>query len=136
MIPLRVAWRRAVGADAEADGPSLSDLLTSLGPAAAASNWMCDGIEATGPLADHLLLEAASGPVLGTILVALSIGITRTLRGVFEATRPGDDRPWLSVRVADGGQFVVATRDRALLDELRSRFRDSPASVGSALGDD
>jgi hypothetical protein len=43
---------------------------------------------------------------------------------VFEATRPGDDRPWLAVRVSDGGHLVVATRSRALLDDLRRRFAE------------
>jgi hypothetical protein len=54
----------------------------------------------------------------------LAAGITDTRGGVFEATRPGDDRPWLAVRAGAGGHLVVATRSRALLDDLRRRFRD------------
>jgi hypothetical protein len=130
-----VAWRRAVDGD-RADGTGLSDVLVLLGPAAESSSWDCDGVEAVGPLADGLLQEADAGPVPGALLTELAAGITCMVGGVFAATRPGDDRPWLTLRVSDGGQFVVATRSRALLDDLRRRFRDQPVTVGSAVGED
>lgn len=136
MSQLRVAWRRAVDACAHANRPGLSAVLALLGPAAAASDWICDGVEALGPLADELVLEADAGPIHGTVLAELSTGITHTFAGAFEATRAGDDRPWLIVRIADGGAIEVATRSRELLGDLRRRFRDHPAAVGSALGED
>jgi len=117
MTQLRVAWRRAVGPGTDGDGPGLSDLLAFLGPAVAASDWTCDGAEANGPLADELRHDARAGLIR-------------------EATRPGDDGPWLAVQVADGGQFVVATRSRALLDDLRQRFRDDEEFRAPALRED
>src|SRR5262245_6255181 len=129
MTELRTAWLRAVHAGTEAEAttdtpsPRLASLLTFLGPVALASIWTCDAIEAIGPLAGVLCQVADAGPLPGTQLAALAAGITHTLAGVFEATRPGDDRPWLAVQVADGGEFVVATRSRALLDDLLRRFR-------------
>jgi hypothetical protein len=136
MSRLRVAWRRAVDACAHANRPGLAEVLALLGPAAAASDWACDGIEAAGPLADDLLLETNAGPIRGTALAELSAGITHTLAGSFEASWPGDDRPWLALRVIDGGEFEVATRSRALLDDLRKSIRDHSAAIGSALGED
>ena len=136
MSRLRVAWRRAVDACAHANRPGLAEVLTLLGPAAAASDWTCDGLDAAGPLAIDLLLETNAGPIHGTTLAELSTGITLTLAGSFEATRPGDDRPWLALRVIDGGEFEVATRSRALLDDLRKSIRDHSATNGSALGED
>ena len=124
MTQLRTAWRRAVTAAVGpiADGPGLADLLAFLGPAAAESDWTCDAVETRGPLADELRREAEAGPILGHRLAELAAGITHVSDGTFEATRPGEDRPWLSLRAGDGGPFVVATRSRALLDDLRHRF--------------
>ncbi len=136
MSELRVAWRRAVDAGTDLKGRSLSDLLAFLGPAAEASDWTCDAVAAIGPLADELRQEAGAGPIHGNVLAGLAAGITRTTDGVFEATRPGDDLPWLALRATDGGQFVVATRSRALLDDLRGRLCGDRAPVASALGED
>ena len=136
MTQLRTAWRRAVTAAAAAEppadgpGPDLADLLAVAGPAAAASVWECEGVEALGPLAEELRHAAAAGPIDGTRLAELAAGITSTLDGVFEATRPGDDGPWLALRAGEGSHFVVATRSRALLDDLRRRFREGAAARG------
>jgi len=43
---------------------------------------------------------------------------------VFEATLPGEDRPWLVLRSIDGCYFVVVTRSGPLLADVRRRFRD------------
>jgi hypothetical protein len=130
MTELRTAWRRAVTAAAVAEppsdgpGPDLAALLAAMGPVAAASVWTCEDVEALGPLAAELRHEAAAGPIAGRRLAELAAGITRTTSGVFEATRPGEDGPWLAVRAGEGSHFVVATRSRALLDDLRRRFRE------------
>lgn len=127
MTPLRTAWRRAVTVAAEptADGPGpgLADLLAFLGPDAAASDWSCDDVAVDGPAAADLRREAAAGPIPGGRLVELASGITSITGGAFEATCPGEERPWLAVRAGDG-HFVVATRSRGLLDDLRRRFGD------------
>jgi len=136
MTQLRTAWRRAVTAAAVAEpapdgpGPDLADLLAVAGPAAAASVWECDGVEAVGPLAGALRLESAAGPIDGTRLAELAAGITATLDGAFEATRTGEDGPWLALRAGAGSHFVVATRSRALLDDLRRQFRDHAGARG------
>jgi hypothetical protein len=126
MTQLRTAWRRAVDAavaDPAGGGPDLAGLLALLGPDAAASAWACEGVEAAGPRADELRDEAAVGPIAGARLAELAAGLTHTFDGAFAATRPGEGRPWLALR-ADGGHFAVATRSRALLADLRRRFRD------------
>jgi hypothetical protein len=122
MSELRVAWRRAVDV-ADAHGPGLSEVLTLLGPAVETSSWDCNGVEALGPLADGLRREADAGPIPGSLLAELATGVTRTVGGVFQASRAGDDGPWLTLQVSDGGEFVVATRSRALLDDLRQQSR-------------
>ena len=114
------------GADASPNGPGLADLLALLGPAGELSAWTCEEVEAVGPLAADLRQMAGSGPLPGTHLAELAAGITHTLGGVFEATRPGDDGPWLALHIADGGCLQVATRSRALLDDLRRRFPEAP----------
>src|SRR5687767_3014640 len=125
MTPLRTAWRRAVTvpADPTADGPGpgLADLLAFLGPDAVASDWTCDEVEASGPAADDLRRSAGAGPVPGGRLVEMAGGITSITGGVFEAMCLGEERPWLALRAGDG-HFVVATRSRGLLDDLRRRF--------------
>jgi hypothetical protein len=136
MTLLRTAWRRAVTAAAAAEpapdgpGPDLADLLAAAGPQAAASLWECEGVAALGPLAGALCHEAAAGPIGGPRLAELAAGVTSTLDGVFEATRPGEDGPWLALRAGAGSRFVVATRSRALLDDLRQRFREDAGARG------
>ena len=127
MTPLRTAWRRAVTVAAEpmsgGPAPSLADLLAFLGPDAAASEWLVDEVEATGPQAHDLRRAAAAGPIPGARLVELAAGITSITGGGFEATCFGEERPWLAVRAGEG-HFVVATRSRGLLEDLRRRFGD------------
>ena len=130
---MRTAWRRAVDAGPD-DGsggtcPTLADLLALAGPGAWASDWTCEDVECEGPSADDLLREAA-GPIAGPRLAELAAGISRVVSGVFEATRPGEGGPWLALRAAGGAHFVVATRSRALLDDLRQRFREDAGARG------
>lgn len=124
MTSLRTAWRRAVTAvPAGPTADALGELLAFIGPDAGTSHWTCDEVEAVGPLAAEFQREAEAGPIPGVRLAELAAGITDTLGGVFEATRPGDDRPWLALRADAGGQLAMATRSRALLDDLRRSFR-------------
>ena len=127
MTPLRTAWRRAVTVPAEPrpDGPApgLADLLAYLGPDAAASDWACHDVEAHGPAADDLRREADAGPIPGHRLADLAGGIRSMTGGGFEATCFGEERPWVALR-AGAGHFVVATRSRGLMDDLRRRFGD------------
>jgi hypothetical protein len=129
MTQLRTAWRRAVSAVAVADvsDPKLADVLAAIGHEAEASLWTGDEIDASGPLGNDLRSESDPGPVNGTRLAELAAGVTRMNAGVLEATRPDADRPWLALQVADGGHFMVATRSRAQLDELRRRFGEKAA---------
>jgi hypothetical protein len=121
MTRMRTAWRRAVEA---ADGPcpTLAELLALAGPDALASEWTCEDVECEGPAADDLRHEVA-GLISGRRLMELAAGLTGMTDGVFEATRLGEDGPWLALR-ASGTHFVVATRSRALLSALRRRYRD------------
>jgi hypothetical protein len=126
MTGMRTAWRRAVDARA-GDGsngarPDLADLLALVGPDAGTSDWACEHVECEGPSADDLRRESAES-IGGIRLTELAAGISRTHGGVFEATRPGEAGPWLALRAVDGTHFVVATRSRALLDDLRRRYR-------------
>jgi hypothetical protein len=126
---MRTAWRRAVDAVAAADqgpatAPGLADLLALIGPDAENSEWTCEDVECDGPSADDLLHEATD-PIAGPRLIELAAGVTYTRNGLFEATRPGEDRPWLALRAVDETHFVVATRSRALLDAVRRRYRDT-----------
>jgi hypothetical protein len=127
MTPLRTAWRRAVTVAAEprsgGRAPTLADLLAFLGPDAAASDWECHEVEAAGAGADDLRREADAGPVPGRRLAELAGGLPSITGGVFEATCLGEERPWLALRAGDD-HFVVATRSRGLLDDLRRRFGD------------
>src|SRR5438270_8279310 len=108
MTQLRTAWRRAV--EIAPEDADLADLLALVGPAGNRSCWTCDDIEAPGPAAGDLRSEAAVGSVTGTRLAELATGITHISDGVFEATRPGDDWPWLAVHVIGQNWFSVATR--------------------------
>ena len=116
--------------------PDLAALLALAGPDAARSDWTCSAVECFGPRADDLRRAADAGPVPGWRLVELAAGVTPAIDGVFEATRPGDDRPWLAVRAIDGCYFVVVTRSRALLDDLRRRFTDVRPSPDDATWHD
>ena len=102
----------------------LADLLTLAGPDALDSSWSCEAVECLGPGADELHRATDAGPVPGARLAELAVGVTQTIDGVFEATLPGKDRPWLVLRSIDGCYFVVITRSRALVAEVRRRFRD------------
>lgn len=122
MTHMRTAWRRAVTTvEPPPAGPGLAELLAVLGPAGATSAWTCEDVEATGPLADDLMCEAAVGPIPGPRLAELAVGIEEVRSGRFQGARP-DDRAWVMVRVDEGGPLAVATRNRALLDDLRRRF--------------
>jgi hypothetical protein len=120
MTQLRTAWRRAV--ETAPTDIDLGEVLALFGPAGRDSEWTCDDIEALGPSTVELRHEASAGPMSGTRLSALAFGITHVSDGVFEATQPADDRPWLAVRVIGRNQFAVATRNRRLLEDLRRRF--------------
>ena len=106
----------------DGEPPDLTELLALVGPAGEASLWTCDDLEALGPSAAELRLEASAGPIPGRRLAELAADVDILSDGTFEATRPDDDRPWLAVRVIGANQFAIATRSRRLLDELRSRF--------------
>ena len=102
----------------------LADLLALAGPDALASSWSCKIVECLGPRADEIHRAAESGSVKGARLAELAAGITQTIDGVFEATLPDEDRPWLVLRAIDGCYFVVVTRSGPLLAEVRRQFRD------------
>ena len=121
MTRMRTAWRRAVDAGSGDTYPALADLLALAGPDAATSDWTCDDLDCEGPAADDLRRESAE-PIPGARLAELAAGLTRVVEGVFEATRPGEDGPWVALRAVDGTHFVVATRSRVLLDGLRARL--------------
>ena len=98
------------------------ELLAVIGRAAEDSLWTCDDIDALGPYAAELRLEAAVGPIPGSRFVELAAMTTQIWDGVFEAVRPGDDRPWLVIHTIGTDRFAVATRSRRLLGDLRRRF--------------
>lgn len=123
MTQMKTAWRRAVHTETERSCPTLAGLLAQIGPDAEASAWDCDNLDCVGPLAADLQREAVAGPIAGDRFVELAAGIDRVHDGIFEATRPGDDRPWLALRAADGDRFIVATRSRGLLDQMRRQFQ-------------
>ena len=129
MTSLRTAWRRALTVASEPAprglAPGLSDVLALIGPDAIASDWLCNDVEARGPSANDLRREAELGVIPGARLLELAAGITVTIGGGFEATFLREDRPWLALRAGESGHFVVATRSRGLLDDLRQRFGDN-----------
>ena len=109
----------------------LADLLALAGTEGHASIWTLAGvIEALGPRAEELQLAADAGSVSGARLAELAAGVTQTIEGTFEATRPGESRPWLVLKSIDGCYFVVISSNRDLMSQVRRRFRDvrpSPA---------
>lgn len=128
MSQLRTAWRRAA---ATVPAGTLADLLAAIEPAATLSTWACADLDVRGPRAGELRTAAATGDVDGGRLVSLAAGVTAIEAGVFEATWPGEDRPWLILRADGASDFTVATRSRALLDDLRRGFpaRGDPAAA-------
>jgi hypothetical protein len=103
----------------------LADLLALAGPEAQASVWTLVGVvEALGPRAEELHLAAEAGPVTGARLAELAAGVTQTIEGTFEATRPGESRPWLVLKAIDGCYFVVISSNWELISQVRRRFRD------------
>jgi hypothetical protein len=123
MTQMKTAWRRAVDTIADPACPSLCELLAMIGADAEASTWDCADLECAGPVAAELRDEAVARPLSGHRLIELASGIDTVHEGVFEATRPGDDRPWLALRAVDGNRFVVATRSRMILDRMRAHFQ-------------
>lgn len=102
----------------------LADLLALAGSDALTSSWSCEMVECLGPGAEELRRVAEAGPISGSRLAELAAGVTQTIDGVFEATLPGEDRPWLVLRCIDGCYFVLVTRSAPLLAAVRERFRD------------
>jgi hypothetical protein len=103
----------------------LADLLALAGPEAQASVWTLAGVvEALGPGAEELHLAAEAGPVTGARLAELAAGVTQTIEGTFEATRPGESRPWLVLKAIDGCYFIVISSNCELMSQVRRRFCD------------
>ena len=102
----------------------LADLLALAGPDALASSWSCEMVECFGPGAGEMHRAADAGPIAGVRLAELAAGVTQTIDGEFEATSPGEDRPWLVLRCIDGCYFVLVTRSAPLLAAVRRRFQD------------
>jgi hypothetical protein len=67
--------------------------------------------------------EARGASIAGRRLVELASGIISVRDGIFEATRLGEDLPWLALRAVDSNSFVVATRSRAILELMRRQFQ-------------
>lgn len=119
--------------DTGADGVlrfDLIDLLRLVGPAAAASQWMCRGVEATGNLAGELH-DAADHetPLSGADLLRIASGVLQVIDGDFEATAESGRPPWLRIRAIDSSEFVVITNDPGVLARIRAAYdvvRDSP----------
>ena len=110
----------------------LADLLRLAGHEAIVSTWSCEMVDCLGPSADELERAAAAGPVPGGRLADLAGGVTQTIDGLFEATRPGEAQPWLVLRAIDGCYFVVVSSDKRVLAAVRERFRDVQPSPEDA----
>src|SRR5262245_43271190 len=85
----------------------------------------CRNVECMGELAEELHRVSDTGiTISGQEMLQLASNIRQTIDGNFEATRDGENHPWLVVRAVDSTLYVVITEDRRLLGRIRERFRD------------
>jgi hypothetical protein len=108
----------------------LIDILRLLDPATKGSSWTCKNVECTGNLCEDLHDASDSGEVLSNPrLIQIAQGVLQVIDGDFEATRFGENRPWLAIRAIDSTLFVVICIEEGVIQKIREHFkevRDSP----------
>ncbi len=97
--------------------PELLELLPEL----ATSEWGVTGLECTGDAADAMYaIEERRQRLTGEELLALARRLLQVIDGEFDGLRGGAE--WVTLRVIDGSDFDVETRDEVVVARVRARF--------------
>ena len=109
----------------------LRDLLRVIGPRAITAEWTItdpveSGFEATGPGGERLeALAEASAQIAGAELIAIAEDTQQVIWGDFAGKLPNvQNQDWVTIRAFDSSFFEVETSDEAVIEKLKSHFRD------------
>jgi hypothetical protein len=125
MLGIRISDTRQQGVNSFLSF-DLRDILATIGEPAIASRWRCRDLYYTarkgGKLDAH---REARLKLSGGELARLASEIIQTFDGQFEARGEGAARrPWLIIRAVDGSWFEVWSSKPAVLERLKSRFKN------------
>lgn len=128
-----MATLRIYDLDGGALAVHLSQLIDLLAPKSLDAEWTVapirsdgeDKFEATGSGAEELeeLVETFM-PISGMALLIVSTNTHQIVWGEFIAILPGESGPWLTLRAIDSTFYEIGTDDEAVLNALRSAFKD------------
>jgi hypothetical protein len=103
----------------------LKEIFSAIGAPVLISTWRCHNVECIGENAPRLHELSERGQcVSGEELVEIVAGIFQTIDGEFAAHRDGKDEPWFVVNAVDSSWFEVLSLDPAVLETIRSGFKD------------
>jgi hypothetical protein len=89
------------------------------------STWSLRQIEAIGVKRDEIHRLSDNGiSVSGEILLEVAAGIDQTIQGTLNAFKAGGKTSWLILRAVDGTAIDVETEDDAVLNKIRSSFKN------------
>jgi hypothetical protein len=96
------------------------------------NNSFEEDFDATGKGGEQLEVLARDGsPVSGTILAQLANDTGQVIWGEFTAALPQQDG-WITVQAIDSTFYEVTTMDAAVLNKIKSAYKDVRAAVGPA----
>ena len=126
----------------------LRDLVDLLAPRSLEASWTVSPVVLHDPVLDHsfdefmivgqgapgedLLEKCAAGgsPVGGALLSKAAREATQVIWGQFVGTLPGRSDTWIMIRAIDGTFFEVTSSDGAVLNAIRSVYKDVRMAAG------
>lgn len=110
--------------DSDNDKPNVSliDILKTVGDKVLQSSWKISFVECIGETSKVLhQISDEQRIISGKELFNISEGIQQIIEGNFEACNH-DNENWLSLRVIDGWEFDIETKDTEILENIRKSF--------------
>jgi hypothetical protein len=104
----------------------LRHVLEALGEPALESSWRIEGLWATDDTEAKQLESLADRHqrVSGRALKDAADNVVQVIDGRFTAFALGQDEPWVIVEAIDSSYYTVRSREQAILETIRDRFRD------------
>lgn len=92
-----------------------------------------EAFDAIGQGGDQLeVLARNRSSVGGTVLVELAKATGQVIWGEFAAVLPQQEDIWVTVRAVDSTFYEVTTTDQAVLNKIKSTYKDVRVAVGPA----